>query len=183
MRGLEVLARDVEGDEREALARGLILVPVGEGDLAQLLAQGDRARVVRDGLLEPLDGALRHLVLDEKVGINQRRLDALLKTLRLLAVAHPPRRSGLQSLSQSKGASASEFVWRACCGAARLVNRAPRAGDRDDPARAGHDIVRDPRRPGRMPHGGERATHAAAPENFIPRLNSPPLNSPFLSSA
>src|SRR5207248_3286518 len=75
--GLEILARDVEGDECETLARGLVLVPVGEGDLAQLLAQGYRARVVRDGLLQTLDGAVRRLVLDEQVGVNQRRLDAL----------------------------------------------------------------------------------------------------------
>src|SRR5947209_2831308 len=96
VRGLEVLARDVERDEREALARGLVLAPVGDGDLAQLLAQGYRARVVRDGLLEPLDGAVRRLVLDEQVGVYQRRFDALLKTLRLLALAHPPRRSELR---------------------------------------------------------------------------------------
>jgi len=48
------------------------------------------------GLADTLDGAVRRLVLDEQVGVNQRRLDALLKTLRLLALAHPPRRSELR---------------------------------------------------------------------------------------
>ena len=88
VRRFEILARDVEVDEHEALARGLIREAVREGDLAQLLAQDDGARPVRDGLQQALDGALRRLVLDEKVCVEQRRLDALLKTLRLLALFH-----------------------------------------------------------------------------------------------
>src|SRR5918998_5119325 len=66
VRGVEVLAADVEVDEDEALARGLFGDAVREGDLAQLLAQDDGARLVRDCLLEAVDGALRRLVLDEK---------------------------------------------------------------------------------------------------------------------
>src|SRR5215218_6021727 len=41
VRRVEVLARDVEVDEDEALARGLFGQAVREGDLAQLLAQDD----------------------------------------------------------------------------------------------------------------------------------------------
>ena len=64
-----------------SLARRLVRLPAGERHLAQLLAQLYRARVAPDRLLQTLDGLLRRLVLDEQLGVENRRLHVLVEVL------------------------------------------------------------------------------------------------------
>jgi len=72
---VEVFALDVNAGEGETVARGLFVLLVSGADLAQALAQFDRAAAYFEGGAEAFYGPFRRLVLDEELGIEQSCFD------------------------------------------------------------------------------------------------------------
>jgi hypothetical protein len=69
--GVEVLALDVDTGEGEALASGLLVLPVTGADFPQALAQFDRPAGYFEGRSEAFYGAFRRLILHEELGVEQ----------------------------------------------------------------------------------------------------------------
>ncbi len=72
MRGIEIIALDVETGQGQALARRFLGMLVGRADFAHALTQTDRSRVMLERRLQTLQSSIRRAVLDEKFGIKQR---------------------------------------------------------------------------------------------------------------
>src|SRR6266403_2371699 len=72
MRGIEIIALDVETGQGQALARGFLGMFVGRADFAHALTQRDRSRVMLERRLQTLQSSIRRAVLDKKFGIKQR---------------------------------------------------------------------------------------------------------------
>ena len=93
MRGVEIVALDVETGQRQTMARRFLRVLVRRGHFAHALTQRDRSRAAIQRGAQALQRAIRRAILDEQLGIKQGRLDFANRFF--VIVAHQDRIRGI----------------------------------------------------------------------------------------
>ena len=75
VRGVEIVALDVQTRQRQTMPRGFLRVLVRRGHFAHAFAQRDRPRISVQRRAHTLQRPIRRAVLEEQLGIEQGRLD------------------------------------------------------------------------------------------------------------
>jgi hypothetical protein len=71
---VKLITLNVETGQGQTLSRGFVSLLMRNADFAHALAQGNGARISFYRHAQPFYRPLRRLILDEKLGIEQRRL-------------------------------------------------------------------------------------------------------------